>query len=34
MMFVSTEKKLYNVYIIDINIIYTYINQKKHAQEI
>lgn len=34
MMFVSTEKKLYNVYIIDINIIYTYINQNKHAQEI
>lgn len=33
-MFVSTEKKLYNVYIIDINIIYTYINQNKHAQEI
>lgn len=34
MMSVSTEKKLYNVYIIDINIIYTYINQNKHAQEI
>lgn len=33
-MFVSTEKKLYYVYIIDINIIYTYINQNKHAQEI
>lgn len=33
-MFVSTEKKLYNVYITDINIIYTYINQNKHAQEI
>lgn len=33
-MFVSTEKKLYNVYIIDININYTYINQNKHAQEI
>lgn len=33
-MFVSTEKKLYNVYIIDINIIYTYINQNEQAQEI